>query len=108
MLVNYQGYRGWSMIIVFDGTKQKGSHGSNTRNGSSSIVYTPAGMTADSYIEKKVHDLRGKFECIAATSDALIQNSVISHGARRISARELQGMVRGVNARAFEDLKSVR
>lgn len=108
MLVNYQGYRGWSMIIVFDGTRHKGSHGSSTRNGSSSIVYTPAGMTADSYIEKKVHDLRGKFECIAATSDALIQNSVLSHGARRISARELEGMVKSVNARAFEDLKTVR
>lgn len=105
LLVNYQGYKGWSMIIVFDGTKQKGNSGSSSRNGSSSIVYTPAGMSADSYIEKKVHDLRGKFQCIAATSDALIQNSVFSHGARRISARELEAAVRSVNQKAFQDLK---
>lgn len=104
LLVNYQGYKGWSLIVVFDGTKQKGNSGSSSRNGSSSIVYTPAGMTADSYIEKKVHDLKGKFQCIAATSDGLIQNSVFSHGARRISARELEGMVRSVNEKAFQDL----
>lgn len=108
LLTNYQGYKGWSMIIVFDGTRQKGNGGSSSRNGSSSIVYTPAGMTADSYIEKKVHDLKGKFQCIAATSDGLIQNSVFSHGARRISARELEQAVRSVNRRAFDDLQTVQ
>lgn len=103
-LVNYQGYKGYSLIIVFDGTRQKDNLGSSSRNGSSSIVYTPAGMTADSFIEKKVYELRNKFQCIAATSDGLIQNSVFSHGARRISARELQGAVRAANHNAFSDL----
>lgn len=105
LLVNYQGFKGYSMIVVFDGARTKGNAGSSTRNGSSSIVYTPYGMSADSYIEKKVHDLRGKFNCIAATSDALIQNSVLSHGARRISARELEAAVYAVNRQAFHALK---
>lgn len=107
-LVNYQGYKGWSMIIVFDGTKTHGSHGSSSRNGSSSIVYTPTGVTADSYIEKKVHDLQGKFQCIAATSDNLIQNSVFSHDARRISARELEGLVKSANTLAFSALNDLK
>lgn len=104
-LVNYQGYKGWSLIVVFDGFRRGDNPGSSSRNGSSSIVYTPSGMSADSYIEKKVKDLRGKFECVAATSDALIQNSVFSHGARRISARELERMVSSVNQQAFSHLK---
>ena len=104
-LINYQGYKGWSMIIVFDGNRVKDNGGSKSNRGSSSIVYTPTGMSADSYIEKKVHDLRGKFNCIAATSDALIQNSVFSHGARRISARELEMQVSSVNEKAFSALK---
>ncbi len=104
-LINYQGYKGWSMIIVFDGNRVKDNGGSKSTRGSSSIVYTPTGMNADSYIEKKVHDLRGKFNCIAATSDALIQNSVFSHGARRISARELEMQVNSVNEKAFNALK---
>lgn len=105
-LINYQGYKGYSLIVVFDGTRQKGNIGSSSRNGSSSIVYTPNGMTADSYIEKKVYELRNKFQCIAATSDSLIQNSVFSHGARRISARELQSAVRAASHQAFFDLQT--
>lgn len=104
-LVNYQGYKGWSLIVVFDGTKQRGNGGSSSRHGSSMIVYTPSGMSADSYIEKKVYELRNKFQCVAATSDGLIQNSVFAHGARRISARELQRAIKAVNHQAFLDLK---
>lgn len=107
-LVNYQGYKGWSMIIVFDGTKTQGSKGSTSKNGSSSIVYTSSGITADSFIEKKVHDLQGKFSCIAATSDNLIQNSVFSHGARRISARELESLVQSTNTLAFSALDNLK
>lgn len=105
LLVNYSGYKGYSLIVVFDGLRTKGNAGSRSNSGSSTIVYTPYGMSADAYIEKKVHDLRGKFQCIAATSDALIQNSVLSHGARRISARELESAVRSVNKEAFKALR---
>ena len=108
MLTNYQGYKGLSLMVVFDGNHRKDNPGSTSRNGSASIIYTPSGMNADSWIEKKTADLKGKFRVIAATSDALIQNSVISHGAIRISARELERQVLSVNASAFKALKEIR
>lgn len=105
MLINYQGFKGYSLMVVFDGNRRKDNPGTSSKNGSASIVYTPTGMNADSFIEKKVSDLKGKFRCIAATSDALIQNSVLSHGAQRISARELENAVLSVNDQAFAALK---
>lgn len=105
LLINYQGYKGYSLIVVFDGNRRKGNPGSSSKNGSASIVYTPSGISADAWIEKKAADLKGKFHCIAATSDGLIQNSVFSHGATRISARELERAVLSVNESAFAALK---
>lgn len=96
-LSHYQGYRDCSLIIVFDGWKRAGNTGSRDSRGKASIVYTPSGMNADSYIEKTVHDLRGKFRITAATSDALIQNSVFASGASRISARELERRLEEMN-----------
>ncbi|UNT92759.1 NYN domain-containing protein [Allobaculum sp. Allo2] len=108
LLINYQGYKGYSLIVVFDGNRRKGNPGSSSKNGSASIVYTPSGISADAWIEKKAADLKGKFHCIAATSDGLIQNSVFSHGATRISARELERAVLSVNESAFAALKSIK
>lgn len=106
LVVNYSGYKGWSLIIVFDGWKRKDNTGSSQRFGSCSIVYTPAGQTADSYIERRVHDLKGKFRCIVVTGDALIQNSVLGSGAIRMTGDELLGRVRTVSAKALSHLKS--
>lgn len=105
LVVNYQGYKGWSLILVFDGWKRKDNSGSSKRWGSSTIVYTPTGVSADAYIEKKVHDLKGKFRCIAVTSDALIQNSILASGASRMSARELEKRVCSVNQAAMAHLQ---
>lgn len=104
LVVNYQGYKGWSLILVFDGWKRNDNAGSSRRRGSSTIVYTPTGVSADSYIEKKVHDLKGKFRCIVVTSDGLIQNSILGSGASRMSARELENRVYGVNKAALAHL----
>jgi small GTP-binding protein len=102
LVVNFQGYKGWSLIIVFDGWKRNDNSGSTTRNGSSTIVYTRTGMSADSYIEKRTAELKGKFDCIVATSDSLIQNSILGSNARRMSARELELSCRQVNENAFK------
>ena len=58
--------------------------------GALEVVYTRAGQTADAYIEKLVSVLRNEYQLHVATSDGLIQNSVLTKGARRISARELE------------------
>ena len=90
ILSSYQGYLGCRMILVFDGWLVQGNPGSRQNRGSLEVVYTRAGQTADAYIEKLVAVLHRDCQLHVATSDGLIQNSVLTKGARRISARELE------------------
>jgi hypothetical protein len=54
------------------------------------VVFTGAETTADDYIERQVH-LLGKVKRIrVATSDYAEQQLVLSRGATRVSARELE------------------
>ncbi|MCF0245363.1 MAG: NYN domain-containing protein, partial [Ileibacterium sp.] len=53
---------------------------------------------ADAWIEKKVSDLKGKFRCVVASSDSLVQNSILASGGARISARELEQRVESAKA----------
>ena len=79
--------------------------GRNAHRGKMNIVFTKYGQTADAYIEKLVHDLKKKYTLIVATSDGLIQNSILAQGATRLSARELESRVMRTNQIAFEHLK---
>ncbi|MEG0709457.1 MAG: TetM/TetW/TetO/TetS family tetracycline resistance ribosomal protection protein [Longicatena sp.] len=93
-LINYmssfQGYKKCLLILVFDAYKVPVGTQSEHYNGSIYIVYTKAGQTADSYIEKTTRELSEKYQIIVATSDALEQLVVNAQGALRLSARELQ------------------
>ena len=102
---NYQGYKRIKVILVFDGYRVKNNTGSHFNQGNLDIIYTRYNQTADSYIEKAVHDLKKKYELSVATSDGLIQNAILANGAKRISARELEIAVKNVNKRALSYLK---
>jgi len=102
---NYQGYKQIKVILVFDGYRVKNNTGSHFNQGNLDIIYTRYNQTADSYIEKAVHDLKKKYELSVATSDGLIQNAILANGAKRISARELEIAVKNVNKRALSYLK---
>ncbi|MBR2990332.1 MAG: TetM/TetW/TetO/TetS family tetracycline resistance ribosomal protection protein [Solobacterium sp.] len=97
ILANYQAYTKIKMIIVFDGYHVQGNTGTKTERRNVIVVYTRADQTADSYIEKITSDLKGQYRFIAATSDGLIQNSVMAHGGLRMSARELKTRIEMVN-----------
>ncbi len=105
MLSNYQGYRNCRLIVVFDGYRVKNNPGETMQRGDTHIVYTRQGQTADSYIEKSIHELKGTYHVIVATSDALIQNSALAQGASRMSARELENRVKKVNSTALEYIR---
>lgn len=105
MVINYQGYKNCKVILVFDAYKVKDSSSRSSKYGDTQVVYTSYGQTADSYIEKLVHDLKGKYNLIVASSDGLIQNSILAQGALRLSARELEAKVTSANTLAFESLK---
>ncbi|MGN1277457.1 MAG: NYN domain-containing protein, partial [Floccifex sp.] len=105
LLQNYQGYKNIKVMIVFDAYRIKDTHSRNSKSGDTEVIYTKYGQTADSYIEKLVHDLKGKYKITVATSDGLIQNSILASGASRMSARELEMRVRNVNKQAFQALR---
>lgn len=105
-LINYTGYKNWKLLVVFDAYRIKDSSTRNSIKGNTTIVYTRYNQTADSYIEKIVPELKNSYNLIVATSDGLIQNSILAQGASRISARELENKVKNVNAIALNELKS--
>lgn len=94
MLVNYHGYRGGELVLVFDGYKVKGNPGTKEDTGGIHVVYTKENESADNYIEKLVHEIGRNYHVRVATSDGLIQLTALRMGVQRLSARELEFEVR--------------
>lgn len=88
ILSNYQGFMGYTVIVVFDAYKVKGNPGEIFRYHNIYVVYTKEAETADQYIEKTTHALGRQYEVMVATSDSLEQVIVMGQGARRISASD--------------------
>ncbi|MCR1898686.1 NYN domain-containing protein [Irregularibacter muris] len=90
MLANYKAYKGVEVIIVFDGHLVKGNSGTKRTINEIKVVFTKEHQTADSYIEKRVYQLSRLHFVQVATSDWAEQQTVLSSGGTRISARELE------------------
>lgn len=58
-----------------------------------SVVFTKDGETADSYIEREVHNIGRKYEVYVVTSDWLQQQIIFQRGAVRISSIEFYNEV---------------
>ena len=89
LLSSYAGYKKCTLVLVFDGYKQKGSPGSRTVWNNIRIVYTKEGQTGDAYIESLVSEIGTNYTVRVATSDGLVQLSSLRSGVLRLSAREL-------------------
>ena len=96
ILCNYQGFTGYTLIVVFDAYRVKGNPGEVFRYHNIHVVYTKEAETADQYIEKTTHELGHKHRVLVATSDHLEQVIVMGQGARRISATDFQEEVKRV------------
>lgn len=103
ILCNYQGYRKCLLILVFDAYKVKKNVGSIEKHDNIYIVYTKEAQTADNYIERVTHDLAQNYRVYVATSDALEQTIVASKGAMRISARELELLVKSTHQNEIDE-----
>lgn len=90
ILCNYQGYRGCTLILVFDAYKVVGNPGEMLDYHNIHVVYTKEAETADQYIEKLAHEMGRKYHVTVATSDGLEQLIIRGQGCRLLSARELQ------------------
>ncbi len=93
-LMDYAGYSGQQVILVFDAWMSDRDRRTEERRGGVTVVYTQKGEIADRYIERLCDDLAGdielrRVEVRVASSDALEQTIVLGRGAARMSAREL-------------------
>ena len=98
LLCNYQGYRGCTLILVFDAYKVPQGLGSVEKYHNIHIVYTRQAETADQYIERLSFQLRGRRRVRVATSDNLEQLIILGHGAERISAQHFHDEVYAAQA----------
>lgn len=89
IMCNYQGYKGVTLILVYDAYKVKGNPGEIFRYHNIHVVYTKEAETADQYIEKTVHEIGRKYNVTVATSDGLEQVIILGQGAQRMSAQGL-------------------
>ena len=103
IMASYQGYKGYTLILVFDAYKVEGQLGSLEKYHNIYIVYTKEAQTADAYIEKATKHLSSEYRVMVATSDNLEQKIVVGHGALRLSSRELLKDVEATNRQEQED-----
>lgn len=124
ILLNYQAYERCRLVVVFDAYKVKGnagrkelfdgkskSQGGRERKNPSpaaqaagiEVVYTRTDETADAYIERLVHEERGRYRISVATNDSLEQLTVMSQGALRMSAENLWEELLRAGQQGYED-----
>lgn len=86
----YAAFKGYRATVVFDAQKVASCAASEKIHGVE-VVFTGEGETADSWIERCVHQLgREKARVFVVTSDYAEQINVMGSGAYRVSAREFR------------------
>ena len=90
LLSSYAAYKKHTVVLVFDGYKNKGSTGEKTVTGGLRVVYTAEGETADAYIQALAAEVGRSYTLRVASSDSLVQLSSLGSGVLRVSARELE------------------
>lgn len=100
-LYNYKGYKRCKVTVVFDAYKNKEHPESVEDYHGITVVHTKTDMTADTYIEQMAHNLGGKEYLTVASNDNLEQITVLSQGAMRMSARQLEEEMNEVAKNGF-------
>lgn len=88
-LLNFKGYTGFKIILVFDAMYVKGSQQKHEFYDDLEVVYTKEGESADHYIEGVIKHLIKNDKVVVVTSDWVLQQVVLGQGATRMSSREL-------------------
>ena len=89
-MCNYQGMKGYEIIVVFDAYRVKGHETEVLNYMNIHVVYTKEAETADQYIEKFAHEHGRKYDVTVATSDGMEQIIIRGQGCTLRSARELR------------------
>ncbi len=105
ILCNYQGYKKYEVILVFDAYRVQNHRAEILDYHNIHVVYTKEAETADQYIEKFAHENSKKYQITVATSDGLEQIIIRGAGCRLISAREFEREISRVSEEMREWLE---
>ncbi len=90
ILSEYQSLSDEKIILVFDAYLAKGKRSIGEKNVKNIVVYyTKEKETADEYIERLLDRIGKKDIVRVATSDGLIQQTILGRGGTRLSSNEL-------------------
>lgn len=90
IISGYGAFSGYNTIIVYDAHLVNCATAVEEQIGTTTVVYTGEGQTADSYIERLAYTMaKQKHRVFVATSDGDEQMAILGVGAYRISVREL-------------------
>ncbi len=98
ILSNYAGFKGLDLMLVFDAYKTPAVTPQKIRAEAIEVIYTASGQTSDAFIESYCSENRTKKRIKVASSDGLVQMSIMRTGALRMSASELKAEVESAEA----------
>ncbi|MBQ7679045.1 MAG: NYN domain-containing protein, partial [Butyrivibrio sp.] len=108
ILLNFQGYRGEIVILVFDAYRVAGGTERVFRYGDRlDVVFTREAETADQYIERTAHSLSRNSRVTVATSDAVEQVIIFAGGALRMSAQEFWAEIAHTEAQIRAEVERI-
>ncbi len=88
LLSNYVFYTKTELVLVFDAYLVKDGEGSEFLHDGYKVVYTKENQTADTYIEKLMHELGPDYSIRMITDDRLLQFSAVHSGISRMTTKE--------------------
>lgn len=102
LLMDYSGYTGEEVVLVFDGYQSDKRFTTEETHGDVTLVFTRHGETADSYIERLVAQKPRYRQARVATNDGAEQAMVLGSGATRMTVRELLRELRQMRQAGFD------
>lgn len=88
ILSSYVGYTKCELVLVFDAYLVEDNKGTEISHDGYKVVYTKENETADTYIEKLMHELGPDYSIRMVTNDRLLQFSAVHSGVSRMTAKE--------------------
>jgi predicted RNA-binding protein with PIN domain len=88
LLSSYVSYTKTELVLVFDAHHVKDGAGSEFVRDGYKVVFTKADQTADTYIEKMMHELGPDYSIRMVTNDRLLQFSAVHSGISRMTTKD--------------------
>lgn len=107
LLSNYVAYTKTELVLVFDAYLVKDGMGSDFVHDGYRVVFTKENETADTYIEKMMHELGPDYNIKMVTGDRLLQLSAVRSGILRMTASEFHDEVVTVGNEITEFVKKL-